>query len=157
MRAPRTRSSARDSARRSSCPSNRTTPFWISAFPGSKRSSAAASVLLPEPDSPSTPRVSPGSSVKLTLASAVKHCPVRAVYATWRFWTSRRSAIGSNRGRSLPPPYHGVLSEPGEQGRRAARRSNGNRAHGYLSLFFEHSTHFVYVRVLQDALGATAA
>src|SRR5260221_14710062 len=39
--------------------------------------------------------------------------------------------FGSNRSR-VPGPflllYHGVLSEPGEQGRRAARRSTSNRA-----------------------------
>ena len=46
--------------------------------------------------------VSPGCSAKLTLASAVEHCPVRAAYETWRFWTSRRGAIGSNRG-DVPP------------------------------------------------------
>src|ERR1700676_5467288 len=45
--------------------SKRTAPCWIFAFDGRSRRRAAASVLLPEPDSPSTPRISLGASSKI--------------------------------------------------------------------------------------------
>ena len=59
-------------------PSKRTEPFLIFPLAGRSRSNAEASVLLPDPDSPSTPRISPGLSEKLTPANAGQTSPARA-------------------------------------------------------------------------------
>jgi hypothetical protein len=49
-----------------------TLPALISPFGGSRRSSALATVLLPQPDSPTMPTIWPGLTSKLTSRSAVR-------------------------------------------------------------------------------------
>ena len=70
MRLPRTRRiSASDIASRFS-PSKRISPETIFAAGGSRRRMVSASVLLPEPDSPTTPRVLPAARVSETSSTA---------------------------------------------------------------------------------------
>ncbi len=70
MRLPRMcRISAGDLASRSS-PSKRIAPLTIRAAGGSNRRMVRASVVLPEPDSPTTPSVSPARSVSETSSTA---------------------------------------------------------------------------------------
>ena len=70
MRLPRIlRISASDFRSRSS-PSKRISPETIRAAGGSKRSSESASVVFPEPDSPTIPSVSPSASVRETSSTA---------------------------------------------------------------------------------------
>src|SRR3954454_11168203 len=45
--------------------------------------------LLPEPDSPTTPRISPSSRVRLTPSTA-RSTPLEVGNSTERFWISRR-------------------------------------------------------------------
>ncbi len=70
MRLPRmARISASDLSRRFS-PSKPMDPATIRAAGGRSRMSVSASVVLPEPDSPTMPRVFPASSVKETSSTA---------------------------------------------------------------------------------------
>ena len=70
MRLPRTRRiSASDFVSRSS-PSKRIWPATILAAGGSRRRMVSASVLLPEPDSPTMPSVLPGARVSETSSTA---------------------------------------------------------------------------------------
>ena len=70
MRLPRTRRiSTSDFVSRSS-PSKRIWPATILAAGGSRRRMVSASVLLPEPDSPTTPSVLPGARVSETSSTA---------------------------------------------------------------------------------------
>ncbi len=54
-----------------SVPSNMIVPLLIRPGFSSRRSSAVARVVLPEPDSPMRPTNSPGAMVKLTSCTAV--------------------------------------------------------------------------------------
>jgi hypothetical protein len=70
MRLPRMRRiSTSDLARRSS-PSKRISPPVMRAAGGSRRWMVSASVLLPEPDSPTMPSVLPASRVSETSSTA---------------------------------------------------------------------------------------
>ena len=62
----------------SSPPWQRTEPVTL-AFLGSRPSMASATVDLPDPDSPTMPRVSPGSRVKLRSRTAWTSLPGREV------------------------------------------------------------------------------
>ena len=46
--------------------------IWMSPCAATRPSTASAKVVLPEPDSPMMPSVSPGASSKLTFSTAVK-------------------------------------------------------------------------------------
>ena len=70
IRLPRTRRiSASDLSSRFS-PSNIMRPCTMRAAGGSRRMMVSASVLLPEPDSPTMPSVSPASRLKVTSSTA---------------------------------------------------------------------------------------
>ena len=53
-------------------PSNSMRPPAISPLGGRSRMTVVAIVLLPQPDSPTTPTISPGSTWKLTSRMAVR-------------------------------------------------------------------------------------
>ena len=59
---------------------------------GARPRMARPSVVLPEPDSPTTPSVSPGAMARLTPDTAVTRCR-RARYATVRSWTSSNGPV----------------------------------------------------------------
>src|SRR6266404_1189811 len=86
---PRTRRRSVASMRTTSAPSSKISPPVIRPFAGKSRNSAAARVLFPDPDSPSTARISPASTPKLTPLSARHTPPPRRPYATQRSRTSR--------------------------------------------------------------------
>ena len=66
----------------------------------------AASVLLPEPDSPSTPRISPGPRTKLTPTRAGrKSRPCGESRRREDSWTSRMGVMPWTRGRASPCHY----------------------------------------------------
>ena len=70
MRLPRTRRiSVSDLSSRFS-PSNIIRPLTMRAAGGSRRRMVSASVLLPEPDSPTMPRVPPASRLSVTSSTA---------------------------------------------------------------------------------------
>ena len=70
IRLPRTRRiSPRDFVRRSS-PSNQISPLTVRAAGGRRRRSERASVVFPEPDSPTMPSVSPSPTVSETSSTA---------------------------------------------------------------------------------------
>ncbi len=52
-------------------PSKRTSPLTMRPFSGSSLSRLSAAVVLPQPDSPARPRLSPGLSTKLTSCTAL--------------------------------------------------------------------------------------
>ena len=70
MRLPRIRRISDSGFANRSSPSNRMAPAMIRAPGGSRRSSDSASVVLPEPDSPTMPSVSPSRSVNDTSSTA---------------------------------------------------------------------------------------
>ena len=79
MRLPRTRRISRSDLVRRSAPSKRTSPSTMRAAVGSRRRRDSASVVLPDPDSPTMPRVSPASSAKETSSTAFVTRVPRAV------------------------------------------------------------------------------
>src|SRR6266852_2229079 len=83
------RRSSTASIRSTSDPSSNISPPVLRPFVGRSRNSAAANVLLPDPDSPSTPKISPAPTPKLTSSNA-RHTPSpRPPYATQRSRTWR--------------------------------------------------------------------
>src|SRR4051794_23416349 len=76
---------------------------------------ASMVTLLPEPDSPTTPRISPSSSVRLTPSTA-RSTPLEVGNSTERFWMSRRGirhALLSFRDREAGPGTHGLVHRVG--------------------------------------------
>ena len=70
MRLPRMRRISTSDLPRRSSPSKRISPPVMRAAGGSRRRMVSASVLLPEPDSPTMPSVLPASSVSETSSTA---------------------------------------------------------------------------------------
>ena len=69
IRSPRSRRSSSAGRPNSSRSPNRTEPV-TEAFPGSKPINAIASVVLPQPDSPTKPKTSPSWTVRETSLTA---------------------------------------------------------------------------------------
>src|SRR5262245_57681816 len=94
MRRPRTSSSMRlrGMASRSS-PPKRIEPISWRAFAARMPRMALASVVLPQPDSPTRPRISPARIVRLTPSSTLA-TPAPVMKETKRLSTSRRLSPG---------------------------------------------------------------
>src|SRR5258708_5453810 len=74
-------------------PQNRIVPPSHFACGASKRSSALASVLFPQPDSPSIPTISPERTSMLTPSKARIGSPSSAEYATVRSRTCAKHSL----------------------------------------------------------------
>src|SRR5215472_17751291 len=74
-------------------PANRMVPPSVRAFFAMVPRIALASVVLPQPDSPTSPMISPGRIVKLTPSSTLA-TPCSVANETRRFSTSRRLSPG---------------------------------------------------------------
>jgi hypothetical protein len=73
MSFPRTFRISSSSSFTRSRPCNIMLPAAISPFGGSRRMTAAATVLLPHPDSPTTPTISPGPHVEICVPNGSQH------------------------------------------------------------------------------------
>ena len=102
MPGPRIRCIRASDSSVSTWPAKRTSPVATRAGGrGSRPMTVRAVTLLPEPDSPTMPRISPASRLKVTSSTAV--ISPRAVWkAVVRLRTSRR-LIGWDLGRNLLP------------------------------------------------------
>src|SRR6516165_11532043 len=95
MLRPRTSLSTRRCAIASrSLPAKRIDPLWWRALSARMPRMALASVLLPQPDSPTSPMISPGRMLKLTPSSTLA-APCSVANETRRFSTSRRLSPGA--------------------------------------------------------------
>src|SRR5256885_16473271 len=95
MRRPRTSSSIRRRGMASrSSPPKRMVPASCRAFLAKMPRIALASVVLPQPDSPTRPMISPGRIVRLTPSSTLA-TPDSVAKETRRFSTSRRLSPGN--------------------------------------------------------------
>src|ERR1700758_775526 len=93
-------------------------PCWIFPFDGRRPRRDAARVVFPDPDSPSTPRISPDLTSKLTSTITEEGTLARDKYATRRFRTSRTD--------SKSPALIGKCLDKAIQSRfRLARKSEG--------------------------------
>ena len=106
---PRTASISRSESRSMRRPSSRISPPAIRPGRSSRPRMASPVIDLPAPDSPTTPRISPGRIVSDTSSSAVTD-PCRPENSTTRLRTSRQvpaimalPSRGSWGGRSRPP------------------------------------------------------
>ena len=130
---PRSSRSSRSDNARIERPSNRTSPETRAAL-GSARMSAAHSVVLPLPDSPAMPTISPASISRSTPDTA---CTGRATLpkATERLRTSSSINESSTNGRRraaprCPPPSGGAArsADRGIIGRRPRSKRTCSRA-----------------------------
>src|SRR5437879_2866056 len=87
----------------SSCPVKRMVPPAVRAFLAIVPRIAFASVVLPQPDSPTSPMISPGRIVRLT-PSSTRAGPDSVAKETKRFSTSRR--LASAGGTANPRVKH---------------------------------------------------
>ena len=100
-----------------SSPSSRMRPSTMRAASGSRRSSESAVMLLPEPDSPTSPSVSPSRMRKLTPSTArvtphlVKRCVCRSCTSRTTLPPCLALFAASFKRHSLPDP----LSLQGER------------------------------------------
>src|SRR5262249_40024581 len=94
MRRPRTSSAMRRCGMASrSSPANRMLPASALAFPARMPRMVLASVVLPQPDSPTRPMISPARIVKLTPSSTLA-VPTSVAKVTQRWSTSRSLSPG---------------------------------------------------------------
>ena len=102
MRLPRSARICFSDFERSSSPSNRMEPAAMRAAGGSSRIKVRARVVLPEPDSPTMPRVFPASRLNDTSSTArVTRVPRAPTYWVDSPETSRRPlTIGGAAGRT---------------------------------------------------------
>ena len=81
-------------------------------YPGGRksRSTLDASVVLPQPDSPAIPRISPRFTVRSTWSTAVES-PLTVLYRTVRSETSRIGVTSHARHPSQPGVEHFVETD----------------------------------------------
>ncbi len=132
MRLPRIAQSSRSLLPVSSSPSKRMLPVTC-AFSGSKPMSAITLIDLPQPDSPTRPRVSPRSSEKLMSRTAYAG-PRWVCSFTWRLLTSSRG-IKTPDGRRSPRQSRVRAGRGASQRCAAACPDTTLQRHGWRSTF----------------------
>ncbi len=116
---PRTRRISRSSSEARSRPNSRMLPPLRWPLLGSRRMIEKPVVLLPQPDSPTTPRHSPSSTSNETSSTATTD--------PWRRWNSVRSPATSSTG-AIGRSYYGWGPTPGWEIRSHRRASDARPA-----------------------------
>src|SRR5688572_13332764 len=112
MSAPRSLRRVRSLAPSSSWPSNRTEPLTSTPRRGSRPITASEVTDLPQPDSPTSPIVSPGATEKLTPSTACVAASPRREKVTARSSTSS-TGVGTGPVTCSPPELRvECLAEP---------------------------------------------